>query len=185
MAFCHRHRYISRISPLLGLKLRDVACHQLDARLGKLSARLIVDRDPSEQVGLLVAGHIERSRCNHVIGCRPIKAAGDVGQLRRVASIGFGVDLPAQSRLQKQPIGCRWKERRSGKLELHFAVDFNQGLSRLAVQHLAVKAVFGLPKIAGANDSARNNLRSLRCRDLKVDGLAFVFLQQPLLAHDS
>src|SRR5579863_6160432 len=65
------------------LYLRHIPGHQLDARLGKLRAALVVNRNPAKHVGLLVAGDVAALRCDHVVGSLPVEAASDVGQLGR------------------------------------------------------------------------------------------------------
>src|SRR6478752_7517979 len=163
----HGFIHAGGIDATLRLNSGDVAGHKLDDGLCEFTATLIVDGDPPEQVGFLVTCDVSNLRNNDVVCRRPVEAAGDVCKLRGDVSGAVRVNLPAESRLQQQTIGCRWKQGKTRKLKLHAAFHFDE---RLALS------------TASTNDSARNNLPETR---LEVDGLALVFFQEPLLVHDT
>ena len=147
-----------------------------------------MDGDPTDEVGFLVAGGVRRVGGgvwnDDVVGCIPVEAAGDVGELGREA-VGFvGVDLPAQGGPEEKAVGCGGKERSAGELELHLAVDFDEGLGGPAAGDLTLGRVLVGGLGAGADDFSRNDLGALGGGDLEVDGFALVFLEEPVLIDD-
>src|SRR6266850_1192962 len=58
--------------------LVHIACHQLEARIAKGFATLIVEGHPADELE-----HIGFRRRNHVITCPPVHAAGHIAELRR------------------------------------------------------------------------------------------------------
>ena len=143
-----------------------------------------MDCHPTEDVGFFVTCNIGAVRRDDVVGRLPAEAAGNVCQLCVEVIRGPGIDLPAQRRFQEHSVGCGRKQRRSGQLELHLAVDFNQRLSILTADHLPVEGVLLRAIVAGANDLALYDPRSRSTKNLKIDGLSLILLQQPFLAHD-
>ena len=78
--------------------------------------------------------------------CFPAEAAGDVGEFGGELSGQFGVDLPAEGGLEQESVGGGGEERGAGELELHLAVDLDEGLG-LAVAVLELAA--GADDLAG------------------------------------
>ena len=98
-------------------------------------------RDPTKYVDFFSRGYILIVGGDHVVGCIPIESAGDVGELSREMGRGIGIDLPAQSWFQKQPIGCRWEEGKTGKGKLHVAVHLDERLTLLSIDVLTVRGI--------------------------------------------
>jgi hypothetical protein len=161
------------------LDFGDVASHELDRGLGKLRAGVVVDGDPADDIGELGAGGVGGFGDDYVVGGLPAHTVGDVVEFSGEALCFGRVDLPAERGLEEQTISGDGKDRQAGKLELQMAVDFDERI------------------VAGADDVARNGgcgkgavlagrgFDDLHAVGLEVDGLAFVFLEQPGLVDDA
>ena len=128
-----------------------------------------------------------RAAGDHIVGRFPIHAAGDVGKFGGKLLRFDRVDLPAQSGFEEKAVGGCRKERRAGKLELHPAIHFDQ---RLAWLEVAVRILVGVGLTRRTNDLALDGVAgddvaigSYRVPERKLDGLALVFVQQPVLCN--
>ncbi|PYT53372.1 MAG: hypothetical protein DMG46_24660 [Acidobacteria bacterium] len=165
--------------------LVHIACHQLEPRIAKGFAALIIEGYPADELQ-----HVGFRRRNHVITCLPVHAAGHIAELCRGSARLVGQQFPRERGLEHRIVSQRREQWLTWQGELQLAVDFNDGLlAALGYRSLlsgilwAVRLERGvMGHIAAADDFALYSPRSAILVGLEeINGLALIEGKEQLL----